>query len=88
MRRRSSNAQFLPRVTPNPYSAMGWRDYFAELPFPADYESWTPIQQRHYERGRLRASGAYLIYQRIPKQEPADIVERTNGLLLVPRGRR
>ncbi len=79
-----TNALYAPRVRPNTYSARGWEDYLAENPYPKEYDTWPEIAQRHYERGRLRAAGAPLIYRRVPAQEPRDIVERTNGLRLVP----
>jgi len=85
------NAHTTPHVRPNRYSAQGWTDYLAQRPYPVEYEQWDEIAQRHYERGRLRAAGAHLVYRRIPAREPADIVQRTNGLRLVPpifKGRR
>jgi hypothetical protein len=85
----SQNGLYTQRVQPNQWSAQGWQDYLADRPFPADYDSWTQAQQRHYERGRLRAAGARLVYRRrIPRSEPRDIVPRTNGLKLVPRSTR
>jgi hypothetical protein len=82
----SSNANHLPKVKPNGYSARGWQDYLAQRPYPPEYEkNWDQVSQRHYERGRLRAAGAHLIYRHVPANEPYDIVERTNGLKLVPK---
>jgi hypothetical protein len=80
------NALLTPIVLPTLHSQLGWRDYLDGKGFPATYDSWDQKDQRHYERGRLRAAGAYLIYRRIPEREPLDIVQRTNGLKLVPRG--
>lgn len=80
----SNNATYFPKVTPTPESRLGWEDYFASRPFPAEYDTWNQITQRHYERGRLRAAGAKLVYRRVPRNEPRDIVARTNGLGLVP----
>lgn len=82
--RNRTNAVYAPKVMPNSYSAMGWEDYLAGRPYPKEYEEWLETSQRHYERGRYRAAGAYLIYKRVPKREPPDIVTRTNGLRLVP----
>lgn len=85
----SNNAVFVPRVLPNLYSRLGWADYAQGRPFPPEYEHWDEKDQRHYERGRLRASGALLAgYARVPPTEPNDIIDRTNGLKLVPRGRK
>jgi len=79
-----TNGIFKPKVLPNTYSAQGWEDYLAEKPYPKEYEQWDEVSQRHYERGRLRASGAHLIYDPVPAKEPPDIILRTNGLRLVP----
>ena len=84
----TSNARFTRVVRPNRYSSMGWEDYLAGRPYPREYEGWTETSPRHYERGRLRAAGAPLVYDRVPEREPPDILERTNGLRLIPRGRR
>jgi hypothetical protein len=80
----SNNANYLPSVAPTRESGLGWEDYLADRPYPADYDTWEQIKQRHYERGRLRAAGAKLVYRRVPKKEPRDIVAKTNGLKLVP----
>jgi hypothetical protein len=86
----SNNGQYAPKVTPNEFSAMGWEDYLADpdKPFRKEYFEWNEVQQRHYERGRLRASGAPIVYAKVPKKEPANIVQKTNGLRLVPPARK
>jgi hypothetical protein len=83
----SNNGEYPTKVVPNEYSARGWTDYQAGKPYPREYDEWDQVQQRHYERGRLRASGAPMVYAKVPKREPHDIVQRTNGLGLVPRSR-
>jgi hypothetical protein len=85
----SNNGEYTHGVEPNKFSRRGWKDYLADTPFPWDeYDTWTQIEQRHYERGRLRAAGAGLVYETVPKREPRDIVEKTNGLRLVPPARK
>jgi hypothetical protein len=84
----SQNGEYPQKVLPNEWSARGWQDYLAGRAFPCEYDSWSQTQQRHYERGRLRAAAAPQIYRRIPANEPFDIVRRTNGLRLVPKSRR
>ena len=85
----SRNGIYTRRVRPNAYSRRGWADYLAEKPYPHAYDGWPENRQRHYERGRLRAAGAYLVYgRRVPRGEPWDIVLRTNGLKLIPRSTR
>lgn len=85
----SNNGAYTPTVLPTPFSARGWEDFRAGRGYPADYETWPEKDQRHYERGRYRAAGVRLAgYRRVPASEPADIVQRTNGLKLVPRARR
>jgi hypothetical protein len=83
----SNNGKYPTKVLPNKYSARGWWDYQTSKPYPKEYDEWNEVQQRHYERGRLRASGAFMVYAKVPKREPHDIVQRTNGLGLVPRSR-
>jgi hypothetical protein len=80
----STNARHLPHVRPNAMSARGWTDYRAGLAFPREYEGWSEIDQRHYERGRLRAAGAPMRYRKVPACEPSDINERLRGLRVVP----
>ena len=80
----SQNGSYLRGMMPTEHSGKGWQDYLADKPFPPEYDSWNQVQQRHYERGRLRAAGAYLVYNPVPRQEPQNIVRRTNGLRLVP----
>lgn len=85
----SNNGHYTPTVRPNAHSARGWQDYRADRGYPAEYETWTEKEQRHYERGRLRAAGAKLAgYRSVPEQEPRNIIERTNGLKLIPKARR
>lgn len=79
------NAAYGERVWSNEASRQGWADVVAGRGYPAEYDGWDQRQQRDYERGRLRAAGAYLVYPRRPREEPPDIVQRTNGLKLVPR---
>jgi hypothetical protein len=93
----SNNGEYTAGVMVTPASSRGWRDYMADLAraggdraaivavYPADFDAWDQREQRHYERGRLRAAGAHLRYRRIPTHEPADVVQRLNGLGLVPR---
>lgn len=82
----SNNGNFTHLVRPTAFSGMGWADARAGKPYPAEYDTWTEKDQRHYERGRLRFAGAGLAgYRRPPATEPANIVERTNGLRLVPK---
>jgi len=87
----TTNAEYVKLVMPNSFSNRGWEDYLAGRPFPAEYDGWDQVCQRHYERGRLRAAGAkryprrILGAPRVPAREPRDIVQRTNGLRLVPR---
>jgi hypothetical protein len=78
------NGVMVTPVAPCDMSARGWDDVRNNRAFPVEYDSWDEIDQRNYERGRLRASGAYLVYRRVPAKEPWDIVTRTNGLRLVP----
>jgi hypothetical protein len=81
----SNNGNFTRMVRPNDHSAMGWADVREGKGYRPEYETWPEKDQRHYERGRLRAAGASLAgYRRIPASEPGDIVQRTNGLRLVP----
>lgn len=84
----SNNGLFKPKVVPNRYSRLGWADFAKGRGFPKEYETWDQVDQRHYERGRLRASGYLAAYGKLPATEPTDIIDRTNGLKLVPRGRR
>lgn len=85
----SNNGNFTHGVFPTQASGQGWTDYLAGKGFPADYESWGEKEQRHYERGRLRAAGAKLAgYRSAPATEPANIIARTNGLRLVPPARK
>lgn len=82
----SQNAEFIQKVTPTPASGRGWRDFVEGRGFPAEYDGWDQIEQRHYERGRLRAAGWPLLGRgRAPRDEPWNIVALTNGLRLVPR---
>jgi hypothetical protein len=83
----SNNGNYPTKVMPNEHSARGWADYQAGKPYPREYDEWDQVQQRHYERGRLRASGAPMVYAKVAKREPHDIVQRTNGLGLVPHSR-
>lgn len=81
----SHNGSFTRGVRPTAFSGMGWADARDGKGYPAEYDTWTEKDQRHYERGRLRFAGAQQAgYRRIPASEPADIVQRTNGLRLVP----
>lgn len=53
----SQNAEFIRKVTPTPASGRGWHDFVEGRGFPAEYDGWNQIEQRHYEHGRLRAAG-------------------------------
>ena len=44
----------------DPASDIGWADYAAGWPFPADYDTWSRKRQRNYENGRLRAANYVL----------------------------
>lgn len=79
-----TNGEFLPVVRPNDKSGQGWADYRAGRPYDPAYDGWDQIDQRNYERGRLRAAGAHLVYRRVPAREPRDIIAKTNGLRLIP----
>ena len=59
-----TNGEFLPVVRPNDKSGQGWADYRAGRPYDPAYDGWDQIDQRNYERGRLRAAGAHLVYRR------------------------
>lgn len=81
----SENAKTHPNVTPTPASGRGWSDYLAGLPFPADFDDWGEIEQRHYERGRLRAAGAPARFRAVPASEPANVIRALHGLGLIPK---
>jgi hypothetical protein len=80
----SNNGRYTHRVVPTAHSARGWRDYLDGEGFPPEYDTWNQIEQRHYERGRLRAAGARMIYRQVPEREPGDIIRKTNRLKLIP----
>jgi hypothetical protein len=50
-----------------------------------EYERWGEIEQRHYERGRLRAAGAPRRFRQVPATEPANVIAKLHGLRLIPK---
>lgn len=47
--------------------ALGWNDYIAGQPYPAEYETWREMVQRNYEMGRCAAAAARSVAQ-VPRQ--------------------
>ena len=50
-------------------SRWGWSDYRAGRPYRPEYETWSRIQQRNYENGRLRAANVKAAFGNVPSQQ-------------------
>lgn len=48
------------------HAILGWSDYAAGMPYPAQYDTWPEIDQRDYENGRMRAANYASSGQRVP----------------------
>lgn len=63
-----SNAGFVTLNRVRKYgleTCRGWADYRSGAPFPAEYDTWNPPEQRNYENGRLRAANVKAAFGKI-----------------------